>query len=165
MRIPPGPFPFLLTLGFGVLVACGSGKGTVDGAGTDTADGTDAADDGSGQGGSRDGEAPWIESGTVTCEDFGDSTGGPLYLVEIEADDPQRRDELVDFGGAFTIYDSGGNVVHDMVLACEDGDCSTSVREAVCGVPCSRADEYTFTAQVEDIDGNFSDEFELEWED
>ncbi len=142
------------------LVGCGSGKGSVDGEGDDAgSDGGDGAD-----GTQLSGEDPVVQSATMYCE-VGSKSSGNLFIVEIEADDPQGTYTLSDFGGTFTAYTLDGDVVfQDEGLACRDGICNHSFTEyAVAPVSCATVAEYYFTVTVEDDEGNVSEETEVEW--
>jgi len=159
LRLAPGSMlAFTLAVG---LIACGAGKGSVDGEGDDA--GSDGGDGGDGV--ELTGDDPVVLSAIMYCEAGSDSSGN-LFFVEVEADDPQGTYTLSDFGGTFTAYAGSGEVVfQDEGLACRDGTCVHSFTEyAVAPVTCATQGDYVFTVTVEDDEGHVSDEAEVTWE-
>ncbi len=148
-----------LLLAGAALVACNTGKGSVDdddddGGGGVGGDGTDFPDE----------TSPVITEGYIWCAPGSDSSGF-LFFVEVQADDPQGVSNLAEFGSIVRGYTLEESLVfEDEGMVCEDGECVWSFRDGIYPpITCATADDYKFTAQLKDEDGNIGPELDLEW--
>ena len=116
---------------------------------------------------STDGESPSVISATIECtvQDVSDPPVVTLLVASVVTD-PQGDFTLQSFGDhRFRSYLAANGAMTNEIdtLICQpDGNCDSSIPASQVGVSCGTMDNYYFTVQYADDEGNLSPECRLE---
>lgn len=102
---------------------------------------------------------PRIASGEVRCEN--DDAGFYVFYLEVNANDPQGASDLKE--GIWRAFSQGSSTpIAEDVLYCDVQECIYSfTADQYPEIPCQLIQDFSFTAEIFDYDGNSTGEFEL----